>query len=87
MAVWLSPETMASTAAGPAVALAVKVSGEPARPAAVAVADWLLVPATVPMVQPDVAMPAASVTDDATVVLPLPAPAAQLTVTPDFTLP
>src|SRR5256885_2966214 len=78
---WLSPENFARLAAGPAVPVAVKVTGLPERPAAAAVS--VLVPAVVPRVQlPTVAMPLAFVVCSAPVMLPPPDAGANVTPTP-----
>ena len=62
VALWLFPPFTAIWVAAPAAALAVKVSGLPARPADVAVIVLLFVPAVEPRVQlPTVTMPEAFV--------------------------
>src|SRR5207249_10737655 len=77
----LSPENFARLAAGPAVPVAVKVTGLPARPVDVAVS--VLEPAVVPRVQlPTLAIPLASVVCSAPVTLPPPDAGANVTPTP-----
>src|SRR5205085_2398979 len=78
---WLSPENFARVAAGPAVPVAVNVTGLPVRPAALAVR--VLAPAVVPRVQvPTVAMPLEFVVCSAPVTLPPPDAGANVTLTP-----
>ncbi len=84
-ALWLSPETSVRDDGGPGFAVAVNVSCTPATAASRAVRNWLRVPATVPSVQVVEVKPLASVTDEATAVLPF--AGTQLTVAPDRTLP
>ena len=76
--VCVSPDVSARFAAAPAVAVALKVTGEPVRPEAVAV-TVCVAPAVVPKVHVDVATPEASVV--AVVVPSEPPPAVTAKVT------
>src|SRR5574341_1415107 len=85
-ALWLSHAFTAIWVAAPAVAVAVKITGLPARPAEVAVS--VSVPATVPSVhEPTVATPLPFVVWLPPVTLPLPAAGANVTATPATALP
>jgi len=80
------PAESASVVAAPAVPVAVKLTGEPARPALVA--ESRLLPAAVPRVQlPTVAMPLALVVAPSPVALPPPKVTAKVTPTPLTALP
>ena len=77
---------MANLVTSPAVPVALKVTGEPLRPALVAVR--LLAPALVPSVQlPTVAMPLALVMAVRPVAEPPPLATAKVTLTPETGLP
>ena len=81
VAIWLLPVFAAILLAAPARPVAVKVTGEPVRPALVAVS--VLAPAAVPRVQrPTVAMPEASVAAVPPFTTPPPDVGANVTVTP-----
>src|SRR5439155_889769 len=77
VAVWPLPALIAICVAAPAVAVAVKVTGEPAP-----VACTIWVPACVPNVQVVAAMPLALLVDVGGLTAPLPLAGVQVTVTP-----
>src|SRR5436853_257481 len=80
--VWALPPLTAMVLAPPCVAVAVNVTGEPARPVTVAVAPCA--PATVPRTRVAVARPVAAVTDEGLIEPPPVTP--QVTVTPPIGL-
>src|SRR2546428_5296659 len=79
---WLSPPLKAMVLARPCVAVAVNVTGEPARPVTVAVAPCA--PAMVPRTRVAVARPVAPVTDEGLIEPPPVTP--QVTATPPIGL-
>jgi hypothetical protein len=83
LAVWLFPPFKAIVVALPCVAVAVKLTGEPASPVTVAVAPCA--PAVVPRTRVAVAIPVAAVTDDG--VIEPPPVTAHATVIPETGLP
>ncbi len=79
---WLLPAFRVILVAGPAVPVAVKVTGEPERPLLVALS--VFVPAVVPRVQlPTVAMPEEFVVAEPPVIEPPPEATAKVTATPE----
>jgi hypothetical protein len=84
-AVWLSPLEMTSWVAGPGVAVAVKLSGDPLAPASEAWAVWL--PAVVPSVQVTEDCAWSFVGTDCADTAPLPGTATQATATPVIPFP
>src|ERR1041384_7094094 len=86
VAVWPSPAFLATDAAGPAVPVAVKVTGLPVRLPALACSE--LLPALVPSVQlPTAARPAASEVATGPVILPPPVKTVKVTAMPATGLP
>ncbi len=83
-ACWALPLTSENAVAGPGVAVAVNVTGDPEAPLSVAVAVW--VPAVCPSVQVAVAVPEASVMPGFVMLATAPT-ATQVTVSPCFGVP